>query len=118
MSDQNELRFLPSEGFEPGSEELEVLHIAVTFDKGQSRMIESVYAALLAADTRFASSIALAARLAERLKLGREQYGVFSVERDPRDFIDESTEELLDAMIYRACEVLRIRKRVAKMVEK
>ncbi len=45
----------------------------------------------------------------ERYKAGEKTYGVFDKEKDPRDFIREAEEELLDTIVYAAFEIARIR---------
>ncbi|MFN8626029.1 MAG: hypothetical protein U0587_08625 [Candidatus Binatia bacterium] len=45
--------------------------------------------------------------VAERLLLGRRQYGNLDPATDPRDFRRECFEELADAAVYMAAELLR-----------
>lgn len=45
----------------------------------------------------------------ERLRMGRKQYGALALVTDPRDFVHEAHEELLDATVYLAAETLRKR---------
>ena len=44
-----------------------------------------------------------------RYKLGESRYGVFDKDTDPRDFLLEGEEELLDLMVYANFEIARIR---------
>lgn len=46
-------------------------------------------------------------RIAERLAMGRKQYGELAVENDPRDWKREASEELLDGCVYLAIASLR-----------
>ncbi len=48
--------------------------------------------------------------VADRLALGREQYGPLTIGDDSRDFTTEALEELLDGCVYLACELLRRKK--------
>ncbi len=45
--------------------------------------------------------------VAERLLIGRQRYGVLNPETDPRDFRRECFDELADACVYLAAELLR-----------
>lgn len=45
----------------------------------------------------------------KRYKLGESRYGVFDKDTDPRDFLLEGEEELLDLMVYANFEIARIR---------
>jgi hypothetical protein len=45
--------------------------------------------------------------IAERLAMGRRQYGPLDVAGDPRDWRKEASEEALDCAVYLACEVMR-----------
>jgi hypothetical protein len=45
--------------------------------------------------------------IAKRLVLGKGQYGALDIDRDPRDWHRELSEELADAMVYLACAELR-----------
>lgn len=46
----------------------------------------------------------------ERLEMGEKQYGPFKPE-DGRDFIEETLEEILDALIYVARELKKVKAR-------
>jgi hypothetical protein len=48
--------------------------------------------------------------IAKRLEMGQRTYGELDLERDPRDFIKETGEELFDSVVYMACETVRKRK--------
>lgn len=39
--------------------------------------------------------------IAERLRMGRDQYGPLDIERDPRDWDHEGGEEAADLLVYR-----------------
>jgi hypothetical protein len=41
--------------------------------------------------------------IAERLRIGRERYGVLCLATDTRDWKKEAREEWLDMQVYRAC---------------
>jgi len=41
---------------------------------------------------------------------GEKEYGRLDVIRDPRNFLKEAEEELLDTMVYCAFEIVRIRR--------
>lgn len=45
----------------------------------------------------------------QRLKLGETEYGKLDVASDKRNFKNETLEELLDAVIYLAAELIRRR---------
>lgn len=51
--------------------------------------------------------LAVLVTIAQRLEMGREQYGDLDPVRDPRNWRREAAEELLDGCVYSACEVLR-----------
>lgn len=51
--------------------------------------------------------LAVLVTIAQRLEMGREQYGDLDPVRDPRNWRKEWAEENLDAAVYAACEVLR-----------
>lgn len=53
----------------------------------------------------------LLACLAERIKIGESCYGTMQIDRDPRNFVQEATEEILDATIYLAAALLRKERR-------
>jgi hypothetical protein len=42
-----------------------------------------------------------------RLRAGRRDYGPLRINTDPRDWMSEMVEELVDAAVYGACEQLR-----------
>ena len=46
--------------------------------------------------------------VAERLAQGRREYGPLDPEGDRRDWLAEATEELLDAVVYLAAEMIRL----------
>lgn len=46
-------------------------------------------------------------RVLQRLELGRERYGELDLAKDARDWRRERFEELLDEIVYRACEELQ-----------
>lgn len=43
----------------------------------------------------------------QRLELGKTEYGTLNVSSDKRNFKNETIEELLDAVIYLAAELIR-----------
>jgi hypothetical protein len=47
------------------------------------------------------------AELAKRLEMGQRRYGLLDLLRDARDYLRERNEEVLDASIYAACEIVR-----------
>jgi hypothetical protein len=48
--------------------------------------------------------------IASRLLAGQRQYGELDIERDARDFIKETGEELFDSCVYMACETVKQRR--------
>ena len=48
--------------------------------------------------------------VAARLVKGRAAYGDLDIEKDKRDFIQESAEELFDNSVYLASEVIKLRR--------
>lgn len=42
--------------------------------------------------------------IAHRMQRGQEQYGLLHLAEDPRNWRDEIAEELMDALVYMACE--------------
>ena len=46
-------------------------------------------------------------RIAERLAMGKRQYGRLALASDKRDFVSETSEELLDAVAYLAMASVR-----------
>ena len=44
----------------------------------------------------------------ERLELGAKKYGKPNMVSDGRDFVKESLEEILDAMVYTAGQIIRL----------
>lgn len=50
--------------------------------------------------------VAVLAQIARRVREGRLVYGPLSLAADDRDFDRETAEELLDALMYRACRWL------------
>lgn len=50
-------------------------------------------------------------RIAERFLSGRDQYGELDLDRDPRDFARETSEELCDALVYLASLEIRAERR-------
>jgi hypothetical protein len=54
--------------------------------------------------------ISILAHLAKRLALGAAQYGTFCLD-DKRDFIEETVEENLDAMVYLTAELKRLQRK-------
>lgn len=46
-------------------------------------------------------------RVASRLLMGQKTYGKFDLDSDARDFRKELDEEVLDALVYAACQSLR-----------
>ena len=51
--------------------------------------------------------LAVLVTIAQRLEMGRQQYGDLDPVRDPRNWRKELAEEQLDAAVYAACEMLR-----------
>lgn len=51
--------------------------------------------------------LAVLVTIAQRIEMGRQQYGDLDPVRDPRNWRKEWAEENLDAAVYAACEVLR-----------
>lgn len=51
--------------------------------------------------------------IAARLLMGQRTYGKLDLERDVRDFVKETSEELFDSCVYMACETIRLRRRRA-----
>lgn len=51
--------------------------------------------------------LAVLVTIAQRLEMGRQQYGDLDPVRDPCNWRKEWAEENLDAAVYAACEVLR-----------
>ena len=47
--------------------------------------------------------------IAERLVMGRRQYGELELPTDRRDFAHEALEEVSDALVYAAAGLLRVR---------
>lgn len=45
----------------------------------------------------------------ERLEHGKKNYNQDVLDTDPRDWLDESLEEVLDSLVYIAAELLKIR---------
>ena len=45
-----------------------------------------------------------------KYKKGEEKYGVIDLDKDPRDFIEEAEAELLDAIVYMAFEISKLRR--------
>jgi hypothetical protein len=45
--------------------------------------------------------------VAERLHMGQQRYGRFSIATDGRDFRHEAVEEVADALVYAAAALLR-----------
>jgi len=41
---------------------------------------------------------------------GEKKYGELNIMKDPRNFLKEAEEELLDTMVYCAFEIIRIRR--------
>ena len=52
-------------------------------------------------------SVRVILAIAQRLKMGREQYGDLHIARDPRDWTKEAHEEALDLAAYLAIATLR-----------
>jgi hypothetical protein len=50
------------------------------------------------------------AELSERLEVGERLYGPFD-EDDPRDMTEEAIEEVLDALIYTAFQLYKLKRR-------
>lgn len=48
--------------------------------------------------------------IATRLLMGQRQYSEFDIDRDTRDFLKESSEELFDNAVYLAADVIRLRR--------
>ncbi len=48
--------------------------------------------------------------VAERLHMGQQRFGRFTVATDARDFGQEAAEEVADALVYAACALLRGRR--------
>jgi hypothetical protein len=48
--------------------------------------------------------------VAERLANGQETYGLFDIDTDERDFPKEALEEVVDASIYSAVQLLKLTK--------
>lgn len=48
--------------------------------------------------------------IAKRLANGQVTYGLFDVDSDPRDFARETLEEVCDASIYSAVQLLKLTK--------
>jgi hypothetical protein len=51
--------------------------------------------------------LAVLVTIAQRLEMGRQQYGDLDPVRDRRNWRKELAEEQLDAAVYAACEVIR-----------
>lgn len=47
------------------------------------------------------------ATVSDRLQMGLKQYGKLDIDGDPREWLHEMSEELLDASVYGACALLR-----------
>lgn len=75
---------------------------------GMSATREMHVGALFLATQRLGpGELAVLVTIAQRLEMGREQYGDLDPVRDPRNWRKEWAEENLDAAVYAACEVLR-----------
>lgn len=48
--------------------------------------------------------------IASRLLAGQRQYGKLDIERDGRDFIKETGEELFDSCVYMAVDSVKLRR--------
>ena len=57
-----------------------------------------------------ADELEVLATIAERLVMGRAQYGALHVESDRRDFGHEAMEECCDGLAYSAAALIRARK--------
>jgi hypothetical protein len=57
--------------------------------------------------------LAVLVLIAQRLALGRRRYGALDVVHDRRDFWREALEELADAAVYLAADLVRRRRRRA-----
>ena len=55
----------------------------------------------------------VAAKIIQRLALGRKCYGVLDIASDSRDFREEMLEEILDAQVYCAIAMLAEKKPLA-----
>lgn len=55
--------------------------------------------------------VAVLAEAAERLRAGRGYYGELRLATERRDFVGDAVEELLDATVYLAADVVRARMR-------
>lgn len=44
-----------------------------------------------------------------KYRKGEEKHGVIDLDNDPRNFLEEAEDELLDAIVYMAFEIRRIR---------
>lgn len=56
----------------------------------------------------------------DRYNKGELVYGVFDPEKDPRDFLKETEEELLDVIVYAAFQITRLKEmaeRIKTMTE-
>lgn len=51
--------------------------------------------------------LAVLCRIADRLLMGKDVYGTMRINLDPRNFVKEAEEEMLDGAIYLAAELLR-----------
>jgi hypothetical protein len=45
--------------------------------------------------------------LTRRLAMGQRQYGLLDPINDPRDWVKEAHEELVDGMVYAECDLIR-----------
>ena len=51
--------------------------------------------------------LAVLIQIAERIAMGRDQYGELDIDKDRRDFSDEAAEEAQDALVYIAAGKIR-----------
>lgn len=48
--------------------------------------------------------------LVERLRGGQDTYGRMALNRDSRDFVEETMQEVLDAQVYSAGKIIQMRR--------
>lgn len=69
---------------------------------------DAALAALLAAVERLGhDELVVLAEIADRLRLGADQYGKLNIGADGRDWDAEASDELRDFLVYRAIDRLR-----------
>jgi len=50
-----------------------------------------------------------------KYRKGEEKHGVIDIDSDPRNFLKEAEDELLDSIVYSAFEIARLRKLRARI---